>query len=249
MEIKEILKNTGLTDSEAKVYLSLLRIGSSLASEIAKRCGLHRTNVYDSLNKLIDKGLVSFVIRENRKYFLTENPEKLLELMKQREEEIKAILSDLKRNKEATEEKVDVQIYRGKEGYKAVMGDAIKSGAKEWLLLGMTGKGLKISPYYLPSLFKLTNKLKIKIKGISTSTKEALDSIKMQPNLQVRFFPKQIKNITYLHIYANKVIMIPITPNIEKEPIIFLLNNKETADSFRDYFRWMWKEAKEKPQE
>ena len=59
MEIKEMLKETGLTDSEARIYLALLELGPSLAGKISRKTGIHRRNVYDITERLIKKGLIA----------------------------------------------------------------------------------------------------------------------------------------------------------------------------------------------
>ena len=66
--ISELTK-LGLTLNEAKVYFALLELGSTNAGEIIKKTKLHRNIVYDKLDKLIEKGLVSFVTIKNIKQF------------------------------------------------------------------------------------------------------------------------------------------------------------------------------------
>ena len=62
-----MLKEFGLTETEEKVYLSLLKQGTSLASDIIKKTQLHRTTIYDVLERLISKGFVSYIIQNKIK--------------------------------------------------------------------------------------------------------------------------------------------------------------------------------------
>ena len=62
---EELLAEFGLTRNEIRVYLTLLKMGSALAGEITEKTGIHRRNIYDSLERLQEKGLVSFVIINN----------------------------------------------------------------------------------------------------------------------------------------------------------------------------------------
>src|SRR3989344_7245931 len=73
----QILKQVGLTDTEIKVYLALLSVGSTSAGHLVEETGLYRKNLYDALNKLIDKGLVTYVIENKIKLFQAKNPENL----------------------------------------------------------------------------------------------------------------------------------------------------------------------------
>ena len=91
----EELKQLGLNDNEIKVYVTMLKIGLSTASTISEKTGLYRPYVYDTLEKLIDKGLVSYVIKDNKKHFQADHPKKLIENLKEKEENIKKILPTL----------------------------------------------------------------------------------------------------------------------------------------------------------
>ena len=67
--MKEILKDLGLLENELAIYLALLKIGSSTAATIADKTGLYRPYVYDNLNRLMEKGIVSVVLKDNKKHF------------------------------------------------------------------------------------------------------------------------------------------------------------------------------------
>ena len=54
----KIVEYAGLSEYEAKVYLSLIGLGSSRARKLSINCKVPRTKVYGTLKKLIDYGLV-----------------------------------------------------------------------------------------------------------------------------------------------------------------------------------------------
>jgi sugar-specific transcriptional regulator TrmB len=68
MESIELTK-LGLTEGEAKVYLALLKLGSSTVGPIVKKSKVAYSNIYEVLERLISKGLVSFIKKEKTKYF------------------------------------------------------------------------------------------------------------------------------------------------------------------------------------
>ena len=80
----KILEKAGLTNNEIKVYLALLSLGSVSAGEIIKKSELHRAAVYDTLERLMDKGLVSYVIKANRKYFEAAMAKNLVEIIEKK---------------------------------------------------------------------------------------------------------------------------------------------------------------------
>ena len=73
----EALRKIGLTENEIKIYLDLLKSGTSTAYEIGKRTGIYRVHVYDKLEQLMDKGLVTYVYRGAKKFFQATNPSKI----------------------------------------------------------------------------------------------------------------------------------------------------------------------------
>ncbi|MBU1270375.1 MAG: helix-turn-helix domain-containing protein [Nanoarchaeota archaeon] len=81
----DILEDLGLSEAEAKVYLALLETGSTLAGPIIKKTGLHRGTTYQILQRLIEKGLVSYVIKAGKRYFEATDPNRFLAILKEKE--------------------------------------------------------------------------------------------------------------------------------------------------------------------
>ena len=67
---KEYLIRIGLTDGEAKTYLALLKTGSSSVGPIVKEAKVAYSNIYDILDRLLEKGLISFILKEKTKLVL-----------------------------------------------------------------------------------------------------------------------------------------------------------------------------------
>src|ERR671919_2334150 len=86
--LKEDLNHLGLTDGEAKVYLSLLKLGSAKVGSIVRDSTISYSKVYDVLQRLSMKGLVSQVVIENIKHFNAVEPYRLHEYIKRKEEEL-----------------------------------------------------------------------------------------------------------------------------------------------------------------
>ena len=83
-----ILEKTGLSKNEAKVYLALLDLGLTSSKNIIEKTNLHRQIVYDSLDLLTKKGLVSFVIQANRKHFKASDPKVFFDYFVNKEKEL-----------------------------------------------------------------------------------------------------------------------------------------------------------------
>src|SRR3989338_10345709 len=109
----QILQEIGLSNTEVKVYLALLELGSALAGEITKKSEVNRTNVYDALERLIEKGLVTYVISANRKVFEPVNPEMLREILKDKQEKLSSVINELQLKYKTSRSKEEATIFKG----------------------------------------------------------------------------------------------------------------------------------------
>lgn len=234
MERRELLKNLGLTEQESKVYLALLELGPSLAGQISRKTGIHRRNVYDITERLIKKGLVGYISKNNRRHFEASNPEKFLDIIKEKENELKDTLPELKELYGKTKEKQETNFYKGKEGLKTVFQDQLE-GNKEILLLGASKSAFEVLPFYFEWYDKDRVTRKIKARIISS---EKLG--KKVPLTEFRYLPQKYSNPLAINIYKDKVALILW----KTEPLAIVIKNKEVADSYRMYFELMWKIAK-----
>ena len=94
-DVKE-LEVLGLTKNDRRVYLAMIELGTVTVSELVKRTGLYRSYVYDVLDKLAEMGLVSYTIRNGKKNFNAENPERILQAIDAEKQELEEKKSKLK---------------------------------------------------------------------------------------------------------------------------------------------------------
>jgi len=232
---KKILERAGLSKGEIEVYLTLLKLGSSLVSKIAQETGLHRTNIYDTLEKLREKGLVSYVIKENRKYYSASNPEKLLDYIKEREKEIETILPELQNYMTLPRSESIVEVYKGKEGLKSVLKDILKE-KKDYVVFEEEGYIQKVLPHFYPQFNKQMNKSRIKVKILTKDVKK----IDKRSLMEIRSLPKFFSFPSATAIYGDKVAIL-----VWDEPYhAILIKSKQVADSYRNFFEALWKQAK-----
>ncbi|NLZ74433.1 hypothetical protein GX917_00795 [Candidatus Falkowbacteria bacterium] len=121
--INKFLKNIGLTDKEAAIYLELLRIDKSSVLNLSKKTNILRTSIYPILDTLLEKGLVSEIKVGKKTYFQAEPPERIgayIESQKIRLEEQSLLAGEyipqLKSLSRQSGEKPIVKIYEGREG-------------------------------------------------------------------------------------------------------------------------------------
>jgi len=235
----ELLEGAGLTLSEAKVYLTILELGSALAGEITAKCGIHRRSVYDTINRLIEKGLVSYIKTNNRNYFEAAKPERLLGILEEKENNIQRILPELKLMHDMAKEKKETVFFKGKQGLKTVFDDQIKEG-KEILLWGASTAAPDVLKHYFPNFDRERVKRKIKAKIIFDDGARNVEYVKKIPLAEIKYLPKEYKSPACTNIYGDKVSIVLWS----QDPMAIVINQKEIADGYRKYFELMWKIAK-----
>ncbi|MDO8553713.1 MAG: helix-turn-helix domain-containing protein, partial [Candidatus Micrarchaeota archaeon] len=83
----DTLKKIGLSDSEIRVYISLLELGQTTTGPLVKKTGVPSSKIYHILGSLTDKGLVGHVIHGKVKKFRANRPTALRHLLDKREQE------------------------------------------------------------------------------------------------------------------------------------------------------------------
>lgn len=239
MEIKARLKEIGLNEGEIKVYLSLLKLGSVPVSKIKEDTKLHRTTIYDFVEKLLNKGLVNYVIRNNIKYYNATHPSTLLDYVKEKEQNIKEILPELVKISDIVKEDIGVEVYKGAEGFKTVLNEAAREKG-DTLGFGVDETEFeKRFPIEVAQYFKKIEKLNKKDRII---TSESAKFIYKTKSSVYKYIPDEYFYPTPTIIYGDKVAIIVWEPLS-----VIILKNKGIAESYRRHFELLWKIAKDKP--
>ena len=238
------LLEIGLSENEAKIYLALIELGPSQTGAIVKKTNLYRVMVYDTLEKLMQQGLVNYSIRHNIKVFEAENPNQFLELIKNKEIIAKSIIDGVAKIKTKGPKIEGVYIYENWKGIKAAQENyfkEIKEIKGEYLMVGASRQLHKKLDAYFNYFHERRSKLKIPAKLLFNENNRefANKKIKYKP-IQIRFMPKEIITPSWFSTY-NDLILIGLA---EEKPMAFLIKNKAIAESYKQYFYFMWGQGK-----
>ncbi len=231
MEAKE-LQELGLSEGEAEVYLSLLKHGKTNVMQLAKITGRHRTHIYDTIEKLKGKGLVSESIIDNKRVIIASSPENLLSYLKEKEEKAKKILQELKKL-EVKDKGIKVETFHGVAGLKSTLRDVLKE-KKDYVGYGEGSRFEKILPNFYEQFRGQAETLRI---GLRLILKKGI-SVPARKDLEVRHLDYISPSTTF--IYADKVLIIIWQPF----PTAIRITDKQTADSYKNFFELLWKIAK-----
>lgn len=231
----EELKQAGLSENESKVYLALIDLGPSLAGQIARKTGMHRRTVYDTTEMLIQKGLIGYIQKNNRKLFQASNPNRILEIIKEKHNLLSPFVEKLQEKYSSIKEKEETNFYKGKEGLKTVFEEQLE--AKEIMILGASPKAYEILQFYFKWYDKTRKQKKIRARIIATDKNIQKSKI---PLAEIKYLPEKYSNPVSVNIYNNKTAIILWA----SEPIAIVIKNKEITDAYKSYFELMWKIAK-----
>lgn len=243
METLQTLKKLGLTSNEVEIYLTLLRHGELSVYGLAKKSGLHRQVCYDALERLLEKGFVSYVINNNKKFFKPLEPSRIQDYLEEKKAELDDVLPHLKEIFLAPSEETNVNVVKGKLVLRIIYNDIFKTleKSKETLLaVGIDEKKfLEYDKIAIKQYISNMQRSKLKEKLLS---KESGEEFFEGPQSEYRLLPDHLFNPNPTHIYGNKVAII-----LWGEPMHgIIMESKEVADAYRKYFQILWDMAKER---
>ncbi len=236
--MEKTLAELGFSPSETKIYLHLVKSGASYANKISAETKINRTNVYEAIDRLISKGVLSFIKRNKVKWFEAKPPESLLSLIKGKEEELEKAKQNLKEDISKMKmvpdnPSLEANIFIGKKGLRMIF-EEILEAEKPIALIAATLQFRELfGPY-----FELWHKRRIE-KGIP---QRSIFPISLKSRLEKRdllvykFINDKYTNPTTTILYGNICIFVQWS----KEPVAIKISNKEIASSHLNYFNILW---------
>ncbi|MEK7672958.1 MAG: helix-turn-helix domain-containing protein [Patescibacteria group bacterium] len=239
-QLIDVLKNLGLSEKEAKVYLACVERGTAVVSDIAQAAKINRVTTYDILEKLKQKGLVSYFTKKKLKFFNAIAPENLLEEYEKRTSDLRTSLPKFKTlTGEINHPRV--RYFEGLEGIKAIYADTLTSKTE---ILNYSNS-LEIRnqwPNYDEEYVSKRAKKGIYLRGIAPKDKagESVHAKDQKFNRELRLIPSDQFDFTNeINIYDDKVAII----SFKDELIGMIIESSEIANSQRAIFNMCWQFA------
>ena len=247
----KILEEIGLTKTEIKIYLALLELGQTTTTQIVRKANIHASKVYEFLDRLIQKGLASYVIKSNKKYFSASQPEHLRDFLRRKEktlkeqkEEVNKLIPSLNEIKKKGKNKINAEIYESLEGIKAVYEKILQTSKKEETVyvLGAPRIANELVEGFLLDWHKRRIKKGIKCKYIYDPDVRDFGKIREKMKLtEVRYLPKGMVSPVWIDIFNEYSCIGHIKGN---NAVLFLIRDKAIAENYMDYFNLIWKQSK-----
>lgn len=238
------LARFGMTNTEARIYLEILKLGETTIGPIIKRTGLHRGTVYNAIADLAKKGFLSYIDKEGIRYYkisgkkifehLADEKKKALE---QEKSQIGKLFEEMKSE---LHQNANVNLLVGDKGFKAFFRELYEWAQKTKKEYFFMGRGNEMIDHfgvdYYTQTQKLKKKLKIKCRVIlnDVSRKEPVGKIVRG---DVRYLPMKYLSPTSTWIYDDKIVIVIWQAN----PIIsIVISSKEVNESYRSFFELLW---------
>jgi len=248
--IDQILQKIGLTKNEIKVYGALLDLGETKTGEILAKSELNSGKIYEILDSLQKKGLVSCITKNNIKYFSPADPKRVFDYIKEKkndltnqEDEFKKILPELLSKISSKKGNIKIEIFTGFNGMKTAMlkeEEYYKKGEILYVsgLLKKEAYDKKIYDIFVYNVYPKRESSGIKIKKLYSEDARKDKGIS-EKNAEIRYIPYEytpainiIKNLTNISISAGE------------ETIIISIESADVARGFIEQFELLWKIAK-----
>jgi sugar-specific transcriptional regulator TrmB len=243
------LESIGMTRGEVKVYLSLLEIGETTTGPIIERSGVTGSKVYEVLNRLIEKGLASYVVRDGTRHFQPASPRNLLGYLDRREsqmleqkQEVERVIPRLEALQRAKQPAQSAQVFEGYEGIKTVFNLVLE------VVLPREGYcafslGEEFNRRFASFLFnhhRRRARRKVGVRLIANSGERGIfKNLTRLRGFQVRYHD----NAAAIGVLVFKDYVA--TFSFRTAPVAFLIRSQQVADSYRKFFENLWATAQE----
>jgi len=236
--ILAILAEAGFQEKEAHLYLAGIELGGATIQQLAKYAGIKRPTAYDVMESLEKKGLFSLSERGKKKYFLAEDPENILRILKSREHAFLTALPELKMLLGAGSKKPRVRFFEGVEGLKTIYWDTLES-KKTLLVYGSIDSMWSVIPQEFKKEYvgeRIKRNLHARcIVPATPATQEYTRRDKEELRQMILIPPDQFQFSNEINIYNNKVAIFSFS-----EKIGVIIESEKIAETQRSIFELAW---------
>lgn len=234
-----VLEDIGLSQIEIKVFIIILELGESKAGKIIEKTGLQSSSVYNAINSLIEKGLVSYIKKSQVKYYKAADPEAILDYIDLKKKEYLKLLPELK-DRQKKVEGGGVEFFKSFKGIKTIMSEMLKDVKRGDIFRTFSVEDPeeyeKASERVFAPTKQLIKQKRLILRGIyheNNRSKPTKTTIAQKRYLSFPMPPNTL-------IINDKVAII----SWKDEPSGILIKSKSMAKSYINFFDAMWKIAK-----
>ncbi|WP_148700952.1 TrmB family transcriptional regulator [Candidatus Nitrososphaera evergladensis] len=246
---RKAMEDLGMTGYEIRVYTSLLEAGAMTAADISKKSGVPYSKIYEVLNSLEDKGWLESDSSRPQKFF-PKSPSTALEAMRMRSENSfresqAAIVNELMPiyTKSGIKEKPEIWVVRGVYNIAAKVSEIVENCQQE-LLVALPSVAQDVAKPMQPVLRTLYERgVKINVLASEDTSADIVRALS-------RVAEVKLKNGMFGGgvIGDGKHVMILLGEGMIEngmiDPIAIWADHAALAGFAKDYFHYLWADAK-----
>jgi len=232
------LREIGLKQNEAEIYLWLLENGISTPPAISKGTSIARTNCYNILKSLLEKDVLDEKLKGKKKVYLARDPKTLKLNLERKIESVTQLLPDLEALHTTQKNKPLFHFYDGFNEVKEIYNMSLS--ADQILAIGSTKRLNNLDASFFEEYIKKCEKKNIMLNDLLTSDSRSSSKVIQavrKNNHQIKFLPEEYsKNVTDLLIWDKNIALISL-----EEPIFgTLIISEPLTDTFKAIFQLIW---------
>ncbi len=233
MDVYSALEEFGLNNREAKVYVKLLELGSTTASQLAKYVNILRPTMYEVLNEMIKKGVVSYSFSGRKKIFQALNPKVLTQILEDKKRMLQDFVPELVNISKANTSEQKVTTFFGEKGLKAIYDDMLVTNKDIFHIFNYQEYSKLFKLYWIQNFIQKRVEKKIWFRAVVNKITDP--ELKKSSKKQLR----EIKSLNFLKdfkmsmfIYGDKCGFF----TFNEQPVGILIENPLISSSLKVLF-------------
>lgn len=244
MDSTILTQNLGLSEKEAAVYTAILELGDSTVQPIARQSGVKRTSIYYFIDHLVELGLIEQATIRNRKHFKARSPEYLVNLQKQRLQEIEEAIPQFMTIFNVSTNKPKISYFEGPEQMRQVMWEELRHKEIRFIwpvkeIVEMIG-----GPAFMAKLVKQLKAKNIKVKTLRFPDQEVNYegslNLPQEKWREIRYTKPGVHFPMAIGIYDQSTVAFLSS---KKEGYGILIESTELAEAMTILFELFWDQA------
>ncbi len=236
-----ILKEIGLTEDEANVYLSTLSLGITSVLKIARATNIKRTTVYGIIDSLKEKGLMRIELKGLKQFYAVENPECLEIMLERRKDEFSKMLPEFQALYGLKGGESVIKYYTGLSAMQDIYRNTLKEikPHEDYLVITNQEKWYNLDSKFALSYIEERSKLSIKTRLLFQDSPIAREhkNIERNYNEQIKILPNGNPLNVDTILLPEKMIVLELTPPY----MTIVIENKSVVALHKEMFEIIWR--------
>ncbi len=237
------IKNTGLSQKAAEVYLAALELGEATIQELARQAHLKRTTLYYTIEELLKAGALLEAHRSKKVFYIPESPANVLRRARERMVSFERTVPLLEEKMHRPSRRTRAYFLYGISGFKNIWDKILEAPEKEFCIITGAENFLDFvrEKYILREIIQKKRKLGVFSKQLISDSEYARKVVvkDLQENRASRLLPP-IYKLPYTEVICADFVAF-ISPRSEN--FLFIVENRAFAKTRRSFFDMVWNMA------